>query len=111
MPKTSRIVRWTRLGALLAAVALTFGPTLAATASTADAAKTAKPPTTAAAPKVDINAATKAELDKLPGIGEAYSQKIIEGRPYKSKAELESRKILPKGVYDKIAPLIIAHQK
>ena len=50
-------------------------------------------------------------LAKLPGIGDVYSQKIIDGRPYKFKNELESKKILPKGVYGKIAPLIIAHQK
>ena len=109
MQKTSGTGGWTRLGAFVAAVALTSGLAFAATA--AEATKPPSKSATPAAPKVDINSATKAELDKLPGIGEAYSQKIIDGRPYKSKSELESKKILPKGVYDKIAPLIIAHQK
>jgi radical SAM superfamily enzyme with C-terminal helix-hairpin-helix motif len=49
------------------------------------------------------------QLAKLPGIGEVYSQKIIDGRPYKSKAELESKHILPKGVYQKVAAQVIAH--
>lgn len=68
-------------------------------------------PVTADADKTDINTASKAELSKLPGIGDAYSRKIIDGRPYKAKNELESKKILPKSVYEGIAPMIIARQK
>jgi competence protein ComEA len=95
--------------AVAAAAALTMASGLALAAPAAAPAPAPKASTQAA--KVDINAASKEELAKLPGIGDVYSQKIIDGRPYKSKAELESKKILPKGVYDKIAPLIIAHQK
>ena len=95
---------WSRLAAGIAAVVMASGLALAASAS-ASASATSVPV------KIDINAATKVELAKLPGIGDAYSQKIIDGRPYKTKTELESKKILPKSVYDKIAPLIIAHQK
>ena len=61
-------------------------------------------------PKVDINSASKAELDALPGIGEALSQKIMDGRPYKRKDELVQRKIVPQGTYDKIKDQIIAKQ-
>src|SRR5689334_16975769 len=43
--------------------------------------------------KVDLNSATKEELDALPGIGEGYAQKIIDGRPYKSKGDLKSKGI------------------
>ena len=71
------------------------------------AAKTAQ---TAKASLIDINTASKAELTTLSGIGDAYSQKIIDGRPYKRKDELVSKKIVPQATYDKIKDLIIAKQ-
>jgi len=59
---------------------------------------------------VDINAASKEELTALPGIGDAYSQKIIDGRPYNTKHDLVTRKIIPQATYDQVKDKIIAHR-
>jgi DNA uptake protein ComE-like DNA-binding protein len=57
---------------------------------------------------VDINTATAAEMKAIPGIGDAYAEKIIAGRPYANKAQLKSRNILPTNVYEQVKDLIIA---
>lgn len=59
--------------------------------------------------QVDINAASLKELRTLPGIGQAYSKKIVENRPYKSVEELRTRKVLPRGTYRKIRDRVVVN--
>ena len=101
----SRLVTWTLgvglLGVVLLALSLvpltTTGSVVAYAAEQADL--------------LDINTATADQLKVLPGFGEAYSEKILTGRPYQRKDELVQKKILPRATYEQIKYKIVAKQK
>jgi competence protein ComEA len=96
------------IAAVVWAISTLFLGISPAITQTAPAAKTASAASSSAL--VDINSATKDQLKALPGIGDAYSQKIIDGRPYAMKTQLKTRNIVPGATYDKIAGMIIAKQ-
>ena len=101
----SMLVRWTLrvgLGSMLL-LALQWSPLAGNISSTVHAAEQAD--------LLDINTANTDQLKALPGIGEAYAEKIIQGRPYERKDELVLTKILPRATYEGIKYKILAKQK
>ena len=96
---------------VLTAVAMMAAPQANKATPDKGAATKAAPTVVAAkTPLLDINSASEQDLKALPGIGGAYSAKIIAGRPYKAKNQLDQKKIVPHATYEKIKDMIIAKQ-
>jgi competence protein ComEA len=109
----SRKVKVAFLGWMVCTLFVLASLTMAQTPSKAPSKMPDKAPaaaSTAKAKLLDVNSATKEELQALPGIGDTYSQSIIDGRPYRMKTDLVRRKILPMATYNKISSMLIAKQ-
>jgi competence protein ComEA len=62
------------------------------------------------ASRLDLNTATPQQLKALPGIGDVYVKRIVDGRPYTAKNQLFTRGILPQPAYEQIKDRVIAHR-
>jgi len=110
-----RATRWIRIVCLPVALAAGMLMMHANAQSSKTAARTpvanSTPKTAAATDLIDLNSASVDQLKTLPGVGDAYAQKIVDGRPYAKKTDLVTKKIVPQATYKKFSSMVIAKQK
>jgi competence protein ComEA len=105
----SKVMKGMLLTLLVAVLSVSLAVSHPAPQAAAPAGKSAAAGTTkAVTDRVDLNTATLDQLKALPGIGDKYAQKIVDGRPYAKKTDLVQKKIIPQATYNKIAGLVIA---
>jgi len=90
--------------------ATTTAPAPAYAAKPAAKHATAKKTMAPAKEVLDLNSASKEELMKLPGVGDAIADKIVANRPFKSKYDLVQKGLVNRATYAKIKGMIVAKQ-
>jgi competence protein ComEA len=88
------------------APATTIAKKASARAAKSSSASTKVTPKTQPGQKVDLNTATKEELDSLPGIGPVKAQAIIDTRPFKTIEDVMKVRGIKEGEFSKIKDLI-----
>ncbi|HEY6228820.1 MAG TPA: helix-hairpin-helix domain-containing protein [Verrucomicrobiae bacterium] len=107
-------IRFNWIAAVVAAIALTFTSTAAQRVTNNENVtnKTTRATTSAAADskskKVNINTASKSELESLPGVGPSIADNIIAARPFKTVSDLKNVNGIGEQRYEEIRPHVTA---